>query len=165
MDVALDYQDLSVAPPKVAARGDGQFDVTFRHRPPEGTKSVHLAASFNPDYSPVQKLDGPDKRRVLHHDRGCGTQASTSINTFTTAINTVMIPPTGSRRGTSTTACFQSARGRDELRLTHPLLRSYGPSRPRSTVAPEGYFTSRTCSSKNTPFLLEVTTSSRPSPL
>jgi hypothetical protein len=61
MDAALDYQDLSVGPPQVAARGDGRFDVTFRHRPPEGTTTVHLAASFNPDYSPVQKLDGPDK--------------------------------------------------------------------------------------------------------
>jgi 1,4-alpha-glucan branching enzyme len=61
MDAALDYQDLSVRPPQIAARGDGRFDVTFRHHPPEGTKSVHLAASFNPDYSPVQKLDGPDE--------------------------------------------------------------------------------------------------------
>jgi peroxiredoxin len=60
MDVALDYQDLRVGPPKVVARGDGQFDVTFRHRPPEGVKTVHLAASFNADYSPVQELDGPD---------------------------------------------------------------------------------------------------------
>ncbi len=25
-----------------------------------GTKSVHLAASFNKDYSSVQELDGPD---------------------------------------------------------------------------------------------------------
>ena len=46
MDVALDYQDLSVGPPRVVARADGQFDVTFRHHPPEGTKTVHLAASF-----------------------------------------------------------------------------------------------------------------------
>jgi peroxiredoxin len=60
MDVALDYQDLSVGPPKVVARGDGQFDVTFRHRAPEDVKTVQLAASFNEDYSPVQKLDGPD---------------------------------------------------------------------------------------------------------
>jgi hypothetical protein len=34
--------------------------VTFRHRPPEGAKTVHLAASFNKDYAPAQKLDGPD---------------------------------------------------------------------------------------------------------
>jgi thiol-disulfide isomerase/thioredoxin len=60
MEVALDYQDLSVGPPRVVARADGQFDVTFRHRPPEGTKTVHIAASFNKDYSPVQELDGPD---------------------------------------------------------------------------------------------------------
>ena len=62
MDVALDYQDLSVGPPKITARADGKFDVTFRHRPPEGTRTVHLAASFNKDYSPVQQLDGPDDR-------------------------------------------------------------------------------------------------------
>ena len=60
MDVALDYQDLSSGPPRVAARADGQFDVTFRHRPPKGVKSVQLAASFNKDYSPVQRLEGPD---------------------------------------------------------------------------------------------------------
>jgi len=62
MDAALDYQDLSVPPPQVKARGDGRFDVTFLHHPPQGTTTVHLAASFNPDYSPVQKLDGPDER-------------------------------------------------------------------------------------------------------
>jgi peroxiredoxin len=62
MDVALDYQDLSVGRPRVTARADDRFDVTFRHRPPEGTKTVHIAASFNKDYSPVQKLDGPDDR-------------------------------------------------------------------------------------------------------
>jgi hypothetical protein len=61
MNVALDYQDLSVGPPKDAKRIDGLFDVTFRHKPPAGTKSVHLAASFNKDYSPVQELDGPDR--------------------------------------------------------------------------------------------------------
>jgi peroxiredoxin len=60
MDASLDYQDLSVSPPKVVARPDGQFDVTFRHRPPEGVKTVHLAAGFNTDYSPTQALDGPD---------------------------------------------------------------------------------------------------------
>jgi peroxiredoxin len=60
MDAALDYQDLSTGPPKVVARGDGQFDVTFRHHPPEGTKTVHLAASFHKDYSPAEELDGPD---------------------------------------------------------------------------------------------------------
>jgi thiol-disulfide isomerase/thioredoxin len=60
MEVALDYQDLSPGAPKVVARADGQFDVTFRHRPPDGTKTVHIAASFNKDYSPVQELDGPD---------------------------------------------------------------------------------------------------------
>jgi peroxiredoxin/mono/diheme cytochrome c family protein len=61
MDVALDYQDLSVGPPRVVARGDGQFDVTFRHRPPQGTRTVHLAASFHKDYSPVDELEGPDQ--------------------------------------------------------------------------------------------------------
>jgi len=59
MDVALGYQDLSVPAPSAIARGDGKFDVTFRHRPPAGTKSVHLAGTFNKDFSPVQGLDGP----------------------------------------------------------------------------------------------------------
>ncbi|SIO33705.1 Peroxiredoxin [Singulisphaera sp. GP187] len=59
MDVALGYQDLSVPAPSATPRGDGDFDVTFRHRPPAGTKSVQLAATFNKDFSPVQKLDGP----------------------------------------------------------------------------------------------------------
>jgi hypothetical protein len=61
MDVTLRYQDMSVPAPTVTARADGDFDVTFTHRPPDGTKSVHLAASFNPDYSPVQELEGPDE--------------------------------------------------------------------------------------------------------
>jgi AMP-activated protein kinase-like protein len=59
MDVALDYQDLADPAPAAIPRGDGDFDVTFRHRPPAGTKTVHLAGTFNKDYSPVQKLDGP----------------------------------------------------------------------------------------------------------
>jgi hypothetical protein len=61
MDVTLNYQDLSVAPPSMTTRQDGDFDVMFVHRPPAGTKSVQLAASFNSDYSPMQKLDGPDE--------------------------------------------------------------------------------------------------------
>ena len=34
--------------------------MTFRHRPPDGTRRVHLAASLNKDYAPVQALAGPD---------------------------------------------------------------------------------------------------------
>jgi peroxiredoxin len=60
MDAALDYQDLSDGSPRIVGRADGRFDVTFRHRPHAGVKTVHLAAGFNRDYSPVQKLDGPD---------------------------------------------------------------------------------------------------------
>jgi len=60
MDVALDYQDLSDPAPSAVARDDGDFDVTFRHRPPAGTKTVHLAGSFNKDYSPAQQLEGPN---------------------------------------------------------------------------------------------------------
>jgi peroxiredoxin len=59
MEVALGYQDLSVPAPSAISRGDGQFDVTFRHRPPAGTRTVHVAGTFNKDFSPVQKLDGP----------------------------------------------------------------------------------------------------------
>jgi peroxiredoxin len=65
MDVALDYQNLSDGSPKATPRDDGKFDVTFRHRPPEGTETVHLAGSFNKDWSPVQKLDGPDNQGMF----------------------------------------------------------------------------------------------------
>ena len=35
--------------------------MTFRHRPPEGVKTVYLAASFNNDYvTGPAELDGPD---------------------------------------------------------------------------------------------------------
>ena len=61
MDVALDDQDLTVPAPSAVRRGDGKYDVTFRHRPPAGTKTVHLAGTFNKDFSPVQPLDGPDR--------------------------------------------------------------------------------------------------------
>jgi len=64
MDVALGYQDLSVGPPRVVPRADGRFDVTFRHRPPEGTRTVQIAGSFNRDYSPDQTLMGPDDRGI-----------------------------------------------------------------------------------------------------
>ncbi|AGA27978.1 redoxin domain-containing protein [Singulisphaera acidiphila] len=59
MDVTLGYQDLSVPAPSATPRDDGNFDVTFRHRPPAGTKRVQLAGTFNKDFSPVQPLDGP----------------------------------------------------------------------------------------------------------
>ena len=108
MDVALDYQDLSVGPPSVVARADGQFDVTFRHHPPEGTKTVHLAASFNKDYSPVQELDGPDATGFSPPQWPC-PRDNISISTFMTATNTAMIPPTGARRATSTIASSRSA--------------------------------------------------------
>lgn len=62
MNVALGYQDLRDGPPTIASRPDGKFDVTFRHRPPEGVKTVHLAAGFNDDFSPAQELTGPDAR-------------------------------------------------------------------------------------------------------
>ena len=60
LNFALADQDLSVPAPSATLRGDGNFDVTFRHRPPAGTKRVQLAGTFNKDFSPVQKLDGPD---------------------------------------------------------------------------------------------------------
>jgi hypothetical protein len=60
MDVALGYQDLGDPAPSAIPRGDGDFDVTFRHRPPAGTKTVHLAGTFNKDFSLVQELEGPD---------------------------------------------------------------------------------------------------------
>ncbi len=98
MDAALDYQDLSVGPPKVVARADGQFDVTFRHHPPDGTNTVHLAASFNKDYSPVAEARRPRRARDSSPPPWSCPRDNTSTNTCTTATNTAMIPPTGARR-------------------------------------------------------------------
>jgi hypothetical protein len=58
MDVAIGDQDLTIGPPKVIASANGKFDVTIRHRPSAGSKTVHLAASFKKDYSPCDELNG-----------------------------------------------------------------------------------------------------------
>ena len=39
--------------------------MTFRHRPPPGTSTVRLAASFNADYSQFEKLADPDAAGFL----------------------------------------------------------------------------------------------------
>ena len=41
--------------------GDDQFEVTFRYRPGEKTKSVYLAGSFNDWKATGHKMDGPDR--------------------------------------------------------------------------------------------------------
>jgi hypothetical protein len=47
VEVALAQQDLVLGEPEAHRRDDGRYDVTFRYRPPAGTRSVYLAGTFN----------------------------------------------------------------------------------------------------------------------
>jgi 1,4-alpha-glucan branching enzyme len=45
---------------------DGRYEVTFRYRPPTGTKAVYLAGTFN-DWKPTaRKMEGPDDSGRFH---------------------------------------------------------------------------------------------------
>ncbi len=90
MDVALDYQDLSVPAPSVKPRGDGQFDVTFRHRPPRERPGVQLAATFNKDFSPSSNSTAPAPTGSSPR-RSPSLRAVTSTNTCKTARTTATI--------------------------------------------------------------------------
>jgi peroxiredoxin/mono/diheme cytochrome c family protein len=60
VEVAPAEQDLALGGPTVRQREDGRHEVTFRYRPPAGTKAVYLAGTFN-DWKPsALKMDGPD---------------------------------------------------------------------------------------------------------
>jgi peroxiredoxin/mono/diheme cytochrome c family protein len=60
VEVALADQDLSLGGPEVQKSDDGTHVVTFRYRPPAGTKAVYLTGIFN-DWKPnALKMDGPD---------------------------------------------------------------------------------------------------------
>jgi hypothetical protein len=60
VEIALAEQDLSLGEPTIRKRDDGRHEVTFRYRPPAGTKAVYLAGTFN-DWKPTAlKMDGPD---------------------------------------------------------------------------------------------------------
>jgi hypothetical protein len=58
--VALAHQDLSLGLPQAKQVDGGQYDVTFRYRPPAGAKAVYLAGKFN-DWNPTAlAMTGPD---------------------------------------------------------------------------------------------------------
>jgi hypothetical protein len=60
VEVALADQDLGLAGPSIRKLEDGRHEVTFRYRPPAGTKAVYLSGNFN-DWKPTAtKMDGPD---------------------------------------------------------------------------------------------------------
>ena len=60
VEIASADQDLGLGGPTVRTMDDGRGEVTFRYRPPAGTKAVYLAGSFN-DWKPTAlKMDGPD---------------------------------------------------------------------------------------------------------
>jgi peroxiredoxin len=60
VEVALADQDFSLGEPKSRKLEDGRYEVTFRYRPPAGTKAVYLAGEFN-EWKPAElKMDGPD---------------------------------------------------------------------------------------------------------
>jgi peroxiredoxin len=59
-DAGLAYQDLRPGPPKVKALGSGDYEVQFKYAAPAGTKSVHLAGTFNDWKTDARKMDGPN---------------------------------------------------------------------------------------------------------
>jgi hypothetical protein len=60
---ALVEQDLSLGGPQVRPLADGQYEVTFKYRPPATAKAtaVYLAGSFNEWKATALKMEGPDK--------------------------------------------------------------------------------------------------------
>ncbi len=59
-DATLAYQDLRPGPPKVKPAGGHDYEARFRYLAPPGTKSVHLAGTFNDWKINAHKMDGPD---------------------------------------------------------------------------------------------------------
>ena len=60
VEVARADQDLGLGSPASKKLDDGQYEVTFRYKPPAGTKEVYLAGEFN-DWKPADlKMAGPD---------------------------------------------------------------------------------------------------------
>jgi peroxiredoxin len=66
-ETSLVEQDLSLGGPQIKPLKDGQYEVSFKYRPPPAAKAkaVYLAGTFN-DWKPDgHKLDGPDKGGVF----------------------------------------------------------------------------------------------------
>ena len=60
VEVSLADQDLGLGGPTVQKLADGRREVTFRYKPPAGTRTVFLAGTFN-DWKPdVLEMEGPD---------------------------------------------------------------------------------------------------------
>jgi peroxiredoxin/mono/diheme cytochrome c family protein len=60
VEVAHAHQDLGLGFPASKKLDDGRYEVTFRFKPPAGTKDVYLAGEFN-DWKPADlKMAGPD---------------------------------------------------------------------------------------------------------
>jgi hypothetical protein len=60
LETALADQDFALGEPSATPKEGDRYEVTFRHRPPAGTRSVYLAGTFN-DWKPTAlKLEGPD---------------------------------------------------------------------------------------------------------
>jgi peroxiredoxin len=58
--MALADQDLTLGEPQVKPLGNGDYEATFKYRPPQPAKAVYLAGTFN-DWKPdAHKMDGPD---------------------------------------------------------------------------------------------------------
>jgi 1,4-alpha-glucan branching enzyme len=60
VEVARADQDLSLGGPACRKLDDGRYEVTFRYRPPAGTKAVYLAGTFSDWNQTALKMDGPD---------------------------------------------------------------------------------------------------------
>ena len=70
-EMLVGYVEVASADQDLAGRtadrklDDGRYQVTFRYRPPAGTKAVYLAGTFN-DWKPTAlAMEGPDASGVL----------------------------------------------------------------------------------------------------
>ena len=66
VEVALAAQDFALGGPTSRKLDDGRFEVTFRYKPPAGTKAVYLAGEFNGWKPDDLKMDRPGRRGKLH---------------------------------------------------------------------------------------------------
>jgi peroxiredoxin len=62
LNFALADQDLALGPPTTKRLAGGQYEVTFRHSPPEPAKSVALVGTFTDWKVRARAMTGPDAR-------------------------------------------------------------------------------------------------------
>ena len=83
---------------------DGRYEVTFRYKPPAGTKEVYLAGEFN-GWKPADlKMDGPGCNGNVSSGSERWPQAATNISLFLKARNGGKTLATGGRSAGITTA-------------------------------------------------------------